>query len=94
MLLCKKRITKALIRLHGCAGWSASELFANPRRQVFSRGGPYSFIQYSLDVNHVIMQSLTYQFFTYNIFQKGIFVNKIVFEEYILITKDIPGKIC
>ena len=37
----KKRITKALIRLRGCAGWSAPVLFANPRRQVFSRRGPY-----------------------------------------------------
>ena len=35
-----KRITKALIRLRGCAGWSAPVLFANPRRQVFSRRGP------------------------------------------------------
>ena len=28
----KKRITKALIRLRGCAAWSAPVLFANPRR--------------------------------------------------------------
>ena len=41
MLLSKKRITKALIRLRGCAGWSAPLLFANHRRQVFSRRGPY-----------------------------------------------------
>ena len=34
MMLSKKRITKALIRLHGCAGWSAPLLFANPRGQV------------------------------------------------------------
>ena len=40
MVLCEKRITKALIRLRGCAGWSAPVLFANPRRQVFSRRGP------------------------------------------------------
>ena len=40
MLLSKTRITKALIRLHGCAGWSAPVLFANPSRQVFSRQGP------------------------------------------------------
>ena len=36
MILFKKRITKALIRLRGCAGWSALVLFPNPRRQVFS----------------------------------------------------------
>ena len=29
MILSNKRITKALIRLHGCAGWSAPLLFAN-----------------------------------------------------------------
>ena len=40
MLLSKKRTTKALIRLRGGAGWSAPVLFANPRRQVFSRRGP------------------------------------------------------
>ena len=33
MVLSEKRITKALIRLRGCAGWSAPVLFANPRRQ-------------------------------------------------------------
>ena len=36
MILSKKRITKALIRLRGCAGWSAPVLFANSGRQVFS----------------------------------------------------------
>ena len=35
MILSIKRITKALIRLCGCAGWSAAVLFENPRRQVF-----------------------------------------------------------
>ena len=37
----KKRITKALIRLRGCAGWSAPLLFANPQRHVSWRRGPY-----------------------------------------------------
>ena len=41
MILSNKRLTKALIRLRGCAGWFAPVLFANPRRQVFSRRGPY-----------------------------------------------------
>ena len=36
MILPKKRITKALIRLHGYAGWSAPLLFANPEDR-FSR---------------------------------------------------------
>ena len=43
MILSKKRITKAQIRLCGCAGWSASVLFANQQRQVFSLQGPYGF---------------------------------------------------
>ena len=37
MILSNKRITKALIRLRGCAGWSASLLFTNSRRQGFLR---------------------------------------------------------
>ena len=41
MILSKKRITKALIRLRGCTGWSVPVFFANPGRQVFSRRGPY-----------------------------------------------------
>ena len=36
MILSTKRIKKALIRLHGCAGWSAHVLFANPEDR-FSR---------------------------------------------------------
>ena len=30
MVLSNKRITKVLIRLHRCAGWSAPLLFAHP----------------------------------------------------------------
>ena len=41
MILLDKRITKALISLRGCAGWSAPVLFANSRREVFSRRGPF-----------------------------------------------------
>ena len=41
MVLFKNRIAKALIRLRRCAGWAAPVLFANPRRQVFSRRGPF-----------------------------------------------------
>ena len=33
----EKRITKALIGLGGCAGWSALVLFVTPRRQFFLR---------------------------------------------------------
>ena len=36
MILSNKRIAKALIRLRGCAGWSAHVLFANPEDR-FSR---------------------------------------------------------
>ena len=31
MILSNKRITKVLIRLRGCAGWSSPVLFANPK---------------------------------------------------------------
>ena len=41
MVLSKMRLTKGLIKLRRCAGWSAPVLFANLRRQVFSRQGPY-----------------------------------------------------
>ena len=41
MILSNKRITKALIRLRGCAGWSAPVLVANHKRQVFLCLGPY-----------------------------------------------------
>ena len=37
MIHSNKQITKALIRLHGCTGWSAPMLFANLQSQVFSR---------------------------------------------------------
>ena len=40
MILSKKRITKALISLPICAGWSAPLLFTNPQRQVFACWGP------------------------------------------------------
>ena len=39
VILFNKRITKALIRLRVCAGWSAPMLFANHRRQVIQRRG-------------------------------------------------------
>ena len=41
VILSKKRITKMLIRMCGCAGWSAPLLFANHQRQFFSRHGPF-----------------------------------------------------
>ena len=42
MILSIKGITKALIRLGRCAGWSVPLLFANTGRQVFSCRGPYT----------------------------------------------------
>ena len=54
MTLSNKWITKALISLRGCAGWSAPVLFANLRRQVFSRRGPNG---------ECIFQSLPFPFF-------------------------------
>ena len=43
MILSKLQITKALIRLGECTGWSAPLLFTNHRRQVFSCRCPYHF---------------------------------------------------
>ena len=39
IILSKQRTTKALIRLHGCAGWSAPLLFAYGIRHIFSWPG-------------------------------------------------------
>ena len=50
MILSNKRKTKALISLHGCAGWSAPLLFAHPRTQFFSRHGPFHVPFYNLQV--------------------------------------------
>ena len=52
MILSSKRITKALISLRGCPGWSAPLLFANPRRQVLSHQGPYG-LKIILAYSHV-----------------------------------------
>ena len=50
MILCNKGITKKLIRLRGCAGWSAPLLFAHHRRQVLSRRGPIDTIQDKVEI--------------------------------------------
>ena len=42
MVLSNKRITKVLIRLRGCAGWSAPVLSANP-------GGRFSRVEAQID---------------------------------------------
>ena len=61
MILYNKRITKALIRLRGCAGWSAPSLFANLRRQVFSRRGPifYYWLVQRVSQTFVFVKKLT-----------------------------------
>ena len=43
IILSKQRTTKALIRLRGCAGWSAPLLFAYDIRHIFSWPGSISF---------------------------------------------------
>ena len=42
MILSKRRITKVLIRLHKCPGWSAPLLFKNPRGHIFLGRGQYN----------------------------------------------------
>ena len=59
MIFSKTRITKALIRLRGCAGLTAALLFANLRRQVFLCHGPFDFIKPN--------QSKVYQVFTFHL---------------------------
>ena len=49
MILYNKRITKALIRLRSCAGWSAPLWFANLRRQVFTQRGPFNTCEFTCD---------------------------------------------
>ena len=44
--LSSQRTTKALIRLRGCAGWSAPLLFAYDIRHVFSWPGSYTYNNY------------------------------------------------
>ena len=43
IILSTQQTTKALIRLRGCAGWSASLLFAYDIRHIFSWPGSYAF---------------------------------------------------
>ena len=43
IILSNNLITKTLISLHRCVGWSAPLLFANPQRQVYSHRGSYLF---------------------------------------------------
>ena len=72
MIHSNKRITKALIRLRGCAGWSAHLLFTNLRRQVFSRRGPfYAWFQILKDLSkylRLIQEANIYVYFRKQIF--------------------------
>ena len=47
--LSRQRTTKALIRLRGCAGWSAALLFAYDIRHILSWPGSVCFHTYSYD---------------------------------------------
>ena len=64
MIVSKKRITKALISLRGCAGWSVSLLFTKPRRQIFSRRGPLPVLF------HVFFHLLIFIFFKIIVFEQ------------------------
>ena len=58
MKVSKRRITKALISLRVCAGWSAPLLFAHPLRQFFSRQGPYELMGERLGLVAQLVESL------------------------------------
>ena len=61
MILSKTWMTKALMRLCGSTGWSASVLFANLRRQVFLHPGPYNYLASLLGMLiHSLSLSLEY----------------------------------
>ena len=72
MILSKKRITEALIRLRRCAGWSAPLLFANPLETGFlesrtflsqySSGGPSA--PYRDDLNNQYNEESRYNQYT------------------------------
>ena len=60
MIFSKKRITKVLIRLRGCAGWSSPVLFAKPRRQGFWRRGPFYSLIFRLSMPSMYGHSLVF----------------------------------
>ena len=70
MILFKKGITKALIRLRGCAGWYAPLLFANPccilnlkvKFPIFSETGDLYGCPSTLKYAHDLTQSFKYIF--------------------------------
>ena len=70
MIFSNKRITKALIRLRGCADWSARVLFANHRRQIFLQSCMY--LQTKL--THILFHLLIYN--AYNTMAKGVLSGK------------------
>ena len=70
MIISDKRITKALIRLRGCADWSARVLFANHRRQIFLQLCMY--LQTIL--THLLFHLLIYN--AYNTVAKGFLSGK------------------
>ena len=59
MILSNEPITKALIRLRWCAGWSVGLLFANPQRQVFSRRGS----KYKCTCSGILVDKISNVFF-------------------------------
>ena len=56
MILSKKRITKALIRLRGCAGWSAP-VFSQATEDVAAKIIIQNFIQIEASGEHVTHQN-------------------------------------
>ena len=51
IILSTQRTTKVLIRLRGCAGWSAPLLFAYDIRHIFAWPGSYNIMHFSLNVS-------------------------------------------
>ena len=59
MKLSNKRIAKVLIRLHGCAGWSATLLFANPLKTGFLVSQPISSLENTVCLDQLASSGYT-----------------------------------
>ena len=73
MILSKRRLTKALISLCGCTGWSAPLLFANHRMHVFSCRGPIMISCFRYESNKCNNTEARMLYYTYIISHKNYF---------------------
>ena len=71
MILSNKRITKALIRLRGWAGWSAPVLFANPPKTDFlATTLIYKKLEYVAEQTDCVLSQKTHFHLTWHYFSE------------------------